>query len=120
MHNQSIGKIGEVISIEYLTKQGYTIIERNFKARYGEIDIIAVHKNILVFVEVKTRINNTFGTPEEAVTPRKLHEVIKTAQYYTLLHENLPQAQRIDVVGIVLDSSSMKPSYFEHTKNVTY
>lgn len=117
MSNQSVGRLGEDIAATYLSRHGYKIIARNFKAGYGEIDIIALKASILVFVEVKTRADASFGMPEEAVTPRKLDEVVATAQYFKMLHSELPDALRIDVIGIQLTGS--KVTYFKHTRNVT-
>ena len=97
---QSLGKKGEELAAFYLKSQGYQIIEKNFKKRYGEIDLIALEKDTLVFIEVKTRWSKKFGPPEEAVTPRKLKSIIKTAQYYKMLYPELPEAMRIDVVAV--------------------
>jgi len=94
------GKKGEELAASYLKSQGYKILERNFKKRYGEIDIIAQSGSTLVFIEVKTRWSRKFGLPEEAVTPWKLKSVIRTAQYYKMLHPELPEAMRIDVVAV--------------------
>lgn len=118
VHSQSLGKLGEETATTYLVKQGYRIIQRNFKARYGELDIICVKDDTLVVVEVKTRIGEEFGKPEESVTPWKLREVVKTAQYYKLLHEELPESMRIDVIGIQFDDTEA-PIYFNHIQNVT-
>ncbi len=118
LHKQQLGKTGETIASNYLQKKGYRIIDRNFKARYGELDIICIHKNTLVFVEVKTRIGTEFGLPEESVTPKKLREVIQTAQYYILSHAGLPESLRIDVIGIELDEDD-KIVYFNHIESVT-
>ena len=118
-HKIQIGKLGEDLAVQYLKKKGWKILQRNFKARYGEIDIVAQVDKTLVFVEVKTRLNSAYGTPEESVTPRKLREVVETAQYYKTLHPKLPDALRVDVIGIVLDPVSRVPTYFEHTPNVT-
>ncbi len=116
---QLLGKFGETYATTYLQKKGYHIIECNFKARYGEIDIICTKDNVLIFVEVKTRIGDEFGTPEEAVTPKKLREVIKTANYYVQCHSGVPDAMRIDVIGIVIDDISEKITYFNHIESVT-
>ncbi|MFZ5844892.1 MAG: YraN family protein [Patescibacteria group bacterium] len=117
-YKKSLGKIGENLACEYLRKHGYRILERNFQKRYGELDIVALDGKTLVFIEVKTRIGETFGKPEEAVTPWKLKEVIKTAQFYKMLHPELPDSLRIDVIGIELDfDHTLK--YFNHLKNVT-
>jgi putative endonuclease len=118
-HKSSLGRLGEDIAASYLVRNGYTILDRNFKARYGELDIVALQKNTLVCVEVKTRINRAYGYPEEAVTPRKLHEVIQTLQLYKQLHPNLPDSMRIDVIGIILDEDTNSVKYFRHLVSVT-
>ncbi len=116
--NLLLGKKGEDFACRYLQDHGYKILERNFKFHYGELDIISVKDNTLVFVEVKTRIGKSFGLPEEAVTPRKLREVIKTAQFYASQHPELPESLRIDVIGIELDES-YHLRYFNHIPSVT-
>lgn len=98
-----LGKEGELFAAKYLERHGYKILAQNFKKRYGEIDIIAIDRDTLVFVEVKTRRSSEFGSPLEAITPWKLRSVIKTAEYYKLTHKNLPDLMRIDAVGIKLD-----------------
>ena len=118
LHKKLLGNTGESIATSYLQRKGYRIIERNFKARYGEIDIICIYQNTLVFVEVKTRIGQEFGLPEESVTPRKLREVVKTAQYYLAAHTGLPENLRIDVIGIELNNCE-DVVYFNHIENVT-
>ena len=99
-NNLSRGKEGEKLAVSYLESQGYKIIEKNFKKRYGEIDIIAQKEDVLIFIEVKTRWSKKYGLPEEAVTSWKLKSVIKTAQYYKMIHPELPEAMRIDVVAV--------------------
>jgi putative endonuclease len=118
LHRQSLGKLGEDTASLFLRKEGYKILQRNFKARYGEIDIICRKDDILVFVEVKTRIGEAFGKPEESVTSRKLREVIQTAHYYKAKYPQLPDAMRIDVIGIQFEDSDT-PTYFNHIQNVT-
>ena len=118
-HKMQIGKIGEDLAEQFLRKKGWEIIQRNFKARYGEIDIVALDHKTLVFVEVKTRIGMAYGTPEESVTPRKLREVVETARFYKSLHPKLPEALRVDVIGILLDAATRTQRYFKHTQNVT-
>ena len=72
--NKTIGVKGENMASDYLESHSYNIIQRNFRAKqYGELDIIAQKGDLLVFVEVKTRIGNEFGRPEEAITSGKLH-----------------------------------------------
>lgn len=97
-----MGRQGEELAVNFLKKQGYQILERNFKKRYGEIDIIALDKDTLVFIEVKTRFSEEYGSPEESVTPWKLKQIAKTGQFYKLLHPELPDSLRIDVIAVDL------------------
>ena len=76
MSNKSVGQRGETIAAEYLLKQGYKILETNKRfSRFCEIDIIALEKNTLVFIEVKTRRTNYCGEPIEAITMSKFHNI---------------------------------------------
>lgn len=100
MDNITKGKKGEQLAVKFLKNLGYKIIENNFKVRYGEIDIIALEGNTLVFIEVKTRNTHKYGRPEETISSRKLLTIIQTAQHYKLLHPELPELLRIDVVAI--------------------
>lgn len=102
------GQSGEKLAVEFLKKQGFKIIETNFKCKFGEIDVVAREGGILVFVEVKTRSSNQFGLPEEAVGYRKIQHIIKSAQVYHSLHNNLPLGDRIDVVAIEKDGKLIK------------
>ena len=117
-HRQTLGKYGEDLAAEYLEKHGYRIIEKNFKARYGEIDIIVSKNDQLIFVEVKTRIGKNYGIPEEAVTRKKIREIIKTSQYYSLLHSALSQNLRIDVIAIELNPDRSIRD-LRHIENIT-
>ena len=100
--NLPLGSFGENAASGYLSSLGYRILERNFKKRYGEIDIVALDGKILVFVEVKTRKGDKFGLPEESITPWKIQTLIKSAHYYKLIHPQLSEAMRIDVVSVYL------------------
>ncbi len=110
-------RLGEDAACKFLQKLGYKIIDRNFRQGYGEIDIIAVHDNTLVFVEVKTRSSDNFGTPFEAITPWKLKPLIRTAQFYKQTHKGLPDEMRIDAIGIKING--FKIESIEHLKNIT-
>jgi len=101
----TFGKYGEDLACHYLQKQGYKILERNFRIRGGEIDIIALEDKTLVYVEVKTRTSHQFGYPEEAVTPFKLRFLKKAAKFYRNARRNLPELERIDVVAVDLIDS---------------
>lgn len=112
-----IASFGEDKACEYLRKNGYKIIERNFRKGYGEIDIVAIHENTLVFIEVKTRTSSGFGSPLEAINYWKLKSLIKTAQYYKLTHPKLPDSLRIDAVSVILNGNEVQS--IELTKNIS-
>ncbi|MBL1215088.1 MAG: YraN family protein [Ignavibacteriae bacterium] len=99
---QTIGKIGEDLAEEYLLNKGYKILQRNYRYGHGEIDIIAKDKNILVFIEVKTRNNLEFGPPELAVTKNKQRQIRKIAESYLYEKEIKETDCRIDVIAILL------------------
>lgn len=109
--------LGEEFACNYLRKIGYKIIERNFRKGYGEIDIVALDKGVLAFIEVKTRTTSSFGSPLESITPWKLKSLIKTAQYYKLTHPKLPESLRIDAVSVVLLGDKIES--IELTKNIS-
>ena len=113
MNTKILGNAGEDLACKYLEKRGYTIIERNKRySRFCELDIVAKHKNITVFVEVKTRKTDAFGTPAEAVTKTKMENIKKGVQFY--LSENKVKDFRIDAICITL-----KPEIkIEHLKNI--
>lgn len=111
-------RLGEDLAENYLKKLGYTILERNFRKGYGEIDIIALDSNILVFIEVKTRSSQKFGTPFEAITSWKLRTLINTAHFYKHTHPRLPESLRIDAISVIL-SYTQEVIEIEHMKNIS-
>lgn len=113
----SAGKVGEDFAVSLLKKRGYKILTRNFRSRFGEIDIIALDGDTLVFVEVKTRWSRKFGVPEESITPLKLRHLEKTVDYFKMLHPNTPDSMRIDVVAIEVYNGKVKGARI--LKNVT-
>lgn len=78
----SLGDRGEVLAWKFLTGKGYEILEKNYRCKLGEIDIIAKKSGRIAFLEVKTRSDETYGTPEESVHPRKQQKIIRSAQWY--------------------------------------
>lgn len=98
--DNSSGKIGEEYTAKLLQDKGYEIVETNFHSRFGEIDIIAKDTKYIVFVEVKTREENSMVNPLEAVTLSKQKKIIKTALLYLQLHPFQLQP-RFDVVGLI-------------------
>ena len=103
MNRQEVGKLGEKAAQKFLKKRGYRIRETGFRCRRGEIDIIAQKKDCLVFVEVRTKTNLDFGTPEESITQAKKERLIASALTYTNTHQDLPPLWRIDVIALELD-----------------
>jgi len=103
MKRKELGDIGEELARKFLKKKGYRIHETNFRCREGEIDIIAEHKDYLVFVEVRTKTTSSFGSPEESVTSAKKEKLIASALAYMSSHKDLSGNWRIDFVGIELD-----------------
>ncbi len=103
MKRRDTGRLGERIARDFLEREGYIILETNYRSTYGEIDIVARKGDYLVFAEVRTRASLSFGAPEESVTPLKKGHLIATAQDYYQSHQNLPELWRIDLVAIQLD-----------------
>jgi putative endonuclease len=102
MKRSEVGALGESIAAAHLEGQGYTIRERNFRTREGEIDIIAEKDGTLVFFEVRARTSRACGTPEESITERKKERLIALADAYMEGRNDLPEAWRIDVVALEL------------------
>jgi len=109
------GKFGESLAENYLKKNGYKIIEKNFRTKYGEIDIIAEKGNFIIFVEVKYRKNPEFGKAEEAINPVKIGKIQKTAEFYLNNFYNKRKIPRIDIIAI----NSFEKLEIKHYKNVT-
>ena len=108
---QSLGNWGEGVAAAYLETHGYSVLERNARTPYGEIDIVARQEfrdpgnlpgvsDPIVFVEVKTRSTRTFGPPEQSVTPRKQAHMLSAAQFYLQEHPELDGDWRIDVIAV--------------------
>ncbi len=98
--SQQFGEKGESIAVNCLKKQGYRIIELNYRTKLGEIDIIAKQGETLVFIEVKARKSSRFGRPELAVTPKKQRKISMVALYYLKSTKQSNAKARFDVVAI--------------------
>lgn len=98
---ENTGTRGELYASDYLIKKGYQIVNRNYKSRYGEIDLIAHNDEFLVFVEVKTRSTNSIYGPKESVGISKQRKIIKTALMYISKEESALQP-RFDVIEIII------------------
>jgi len=98
----STGKAGEAMAVEYLSEKGYEILHKNWRHKHWEVDVIASKGDILHMVEVKTKRNDKYGYPEDAVTRRKIKYLLCAAEAYLFTH---PQWQKIqlDIISIVLE-----------------
>lgn len=106
MENRSLGALGEDTAVQLMSAKGYTVIRRNYRCRFGEIDIIASRGNNLYFVEVKTRQGQAFGRPCEAVTPEKQRHIRKAAVFYLKEQKAAGYAMprvHFQVIEIVID-----------------
>lgn len=121
-YRQDIGRRGEDIACLLLAESGFVILERNFRTKFGELDIVALREKteyeppITVFVEVKTRTSSVFGTPEEAFDCRKRLRFERAALCYLADHSEV-RDWRIDFIGITLDRSG-RMIYREHVRDV--
>ncbi len=98
--NRQIGEKGEQLALAFLSSQGYVLLEKNFRCRLGEIDLIMQDGETVVFVEVKSRSGRSWGMPQEAVCPRKRAKIRRVAQYYLLLKKITEASVRFDVVAV--------------------
>jgi putative endonuclease len=97
-----LGRYGELLAREYLEQQGVRILETNYRFHHAEVDIIAEVGEFLVFVEVKTRSDDQFGAPEQAITPLKVRQIHKVATAYLATHCIRNRQCRFDVISIVV------------------
>ena len=100
MSRRQLASLGERAAADFLRARQYTILESNFRCPIGEIDLIARHGEYLVFIEVRTRQSQAYGTPEESVTPAKTQKLVDLAYTYLQSHPDLPPLWRIDVVAV--------------------
>lgn len=111
-HNET-GRKGEDIAVEYLEREGYVILERNWRRQHAEIDIIISDKRSLVFVEVKTRRSDVWGLPEDAVSKRKMNQIIKGASLY-IEENNIGDLEpRFDIISVILSGSKIEIQHID-------
>lgn len=114
-HNE-LGKKGEQLAIDYLLKNGYEIVERNYRFDKAEVDIIAQKNSILAIVEVKTRSSIDFGNPQDFVKPKQIQRLIKAVDEYITVN-NLDVEARFDIIAIVKENNNFN---IEHLENAFY
>lgn len=122
MNNILIGKLGETYAENFLHAGNYRILQKNFRSRFGEIDLVVFDLNQnpaqLVFVEVKTRTSDLFGTPQESVSSRKFSRIFKTAiHFFNTSTKKNSGHWRIDAIAVKLDYN-LNLQTIDHIKNI--
>jgi putative endonuclease len=114
-HNE-LGKKGEQLAVDYLLKNNYAIVERNYRFDKAEVDIIAKQKDILAIIEVKTRSTSGFGDPQDFVKPKQIQRLVKAVDEY-VTENDLDVEVRFDIIAIVKSGKSYD---IEHLENAFY
>jgi len=114
-HNK-LGEKGEQLAVDFLLKNGYTILERNFRFDKAEVDIIAKQKDILAAIEVKTRSTKDFGNPQDFVKPKQIKNLVKAVNEYIQIN-NLDLEVRFDIIAIIKQGKTYN---IEHLEDAFY
>jgi len=113
---KQLGKKGEDVAARHLKKNGYRILNRNYTCSLGEIDIIAMDGDVLVFVEVRSRSGESFGLPQESVTTRKQFKLRQLAWYYLKAEGKTGHSCRFDVIAVLFNGRS-EVKRLDHIEN---
>ena len=113
--NQRIGGQGEDLAVAFLARKGYTIVERNYRCKGGEVDLVARDGKTVVFVEVKTRRSLSYGVPQLAVNHFKQRQIMKASLTWLSSHRSHDAPARFDVVAITLQNSG--EAIIDHIQN---
>ncbi|MCK5416013.1 YraN family protein [Candidatus Parcubacteria bacterium] len=116
-YKQKVGVFGERLAIDYLRKKGYKLLKKNVKVSYKEIDLICQYKDEIVFVEVKTRLKNSFSKAEDAMTGNKLKHLIRAISMYVAKNKINPEKTRLDLIAIDLNKIN-KTANIKHFKEI--
>jgi len=110
-HNE-LGKKGEQLAIDFLQKKGFSILEKNYRYRKAEVDIIGQKDDLLIVVEVKTRSTDYFGSPEEFVNQKKIQLLTEAIDYY-INEKDLDVEVRFDIIAIIKKGLNFEIKHFE-------
>lgn len=110
-HNE-LGEFGEDLAVEELEKNGYEIVERNWRYKKAEIDIIARKNEVLAIVEVKTRSNDYIGNPQDFVTPKKIKMLVEAVNEY-VVSKDLEVEVRFDIIAIIINQNKLTLEHLE-------
>jgi putative endonuclease len=113
LYQKNLGRIGENLALDYLKSHGFSIFEKNFHSKFGEIDIIAEKNHCLHFIEVKTRSNLNHGSPYEAVNKRKIFHIKKAAQYYLLKNDYSEYKLKVAVFSILTEGKQPEIKFWD-------
>jgi putative endonuclease len=107
-----LGELGEELAVEELEKNGYEIVERNWRYKKAEIDIIARKKNVLAIIEVKTRSSDFMGNPQDFVSPKKIKMLVEAVNEY-VVSKDLDVEVRFDIIAIIKNESQLTIEHLE-------
>lgn len=114
-HNE-LGEKGEDLAVDFLTKQGYEILERNYTFQKAEVDIIAKKEAVLAVVEVKTRSTNVFGNPQDFLKPKQIQRIVKAVDHYVTSNQ-MDVEVRFDIIAIIKNGTQFD---IEHLENAYF
>lgn len=115
LNHKQIGSLGEVAAQDYLLTKGYSLVEKNFRVKQGELDIIAMDPvGCMAIIEVKTNTSKNAGTPESWVTPKKIHQINKVAKIYIALRARHIKNIRFDVISVDISRGNCVIKHFEN------
>lgn len=117
LYQKNLGKTGEDLALDYLKSRSFSVLEKNFSSKFGEIDIIAKKKDCLYFIEVKTRSNLNHGAPYEAVNKRKIYHIKKVAQYYLLKNNNPDYKLKVGVFSILIEDGKVDIKFWDNIES---
>jgi len=113
LYQKNLGKIGENLAFDFLKSHNFSVLEKNFHSKLGEIDIIAEKEHCIHFIEVKTRSNVNYGKPFESVNRGKIYHIKKAAQYYLLKNKFEGYKLKISVFSILIEGEKIDIKFWE-------
>ena len=114
LYQKNLGKTGEDLALDFLKSHSYSVLEKNFRSKFGEIDIIAEKNHSLYFIEVKTRSNLNHGAPYEAVNKRKIYHIKKASQYYLLKNKFEAYKLKVAVFSILIENGKVDVKFWDN------
>jgi putative endonuclease len=116
-HRKTLGALAEKLAADHLQRKGFKILARNYRCRYGEIDVIAIDGKTLVFIEVRAKGSTGFGTPQESITRQKRLKIREVARYYLTNEVRKGSFCRFDVIAVQFEAGGRKVKEMEHIEN---